>query len=276
MLYFHLNPNFQILSKYVQFPYSVELMEQYHIDGYDIVLDQIYTDEAVAEIENGFKLILNGYGLEDHYDNLFFLLLCKIQEHEAILDELYFQYTQKKRTKELASLLLTFAESPAKQYDALLLKTFKGTAKISDKPTIKWIGETIKQAILAGKMPLGDYEYRIMKDFFEETTDGLQLNSANLAIEAQKTILSPTNKVKSMYADICLHLYTYLNNETNIKPNADTLFSDAMLNFYFDLLELFGYINADSIASERKDYMGSLLKNRIKKLNPDYQGNKTK
>ena len=276
MLYFNPKPNFQILSKYFKFQYEVELMEKYFSTGYEMVLDHLYTDEAVAEIENGFKNIINKYHLQAHHDNLLFLTLGKVQEHEAVLDEVNFQYAQRKRTKELASLLLTFTENPTKQYDALLLKTFKGTAKVSDKPTIKWIGETITKAILTGKMPLADYEYRIMNDFFDETADGKQLSITKLTIESQRKILSPINRAKSKYADICIYLYSYLVNETNIKPNPDTLFSDAMLNFYFDLLELFGFINDDKISSERKDYIGSLLKNRIKNLNPDYQGNKRK
>jgi hypothetical protein len=275
MLYFNPKPNFQTLSKYFQFQYLPEILKQQYSDGYPIVIDWYYTEEAVKAIDDGFKAIVTKYGLMEHYDNLLFLCLGKIQEIEAIQYELNFQYAQKKRTKELAGLLLAFVESPLHQYNGILLKTLKDTAKVSDKKLIQWIGNLIENAVKEGKLPLADFEYSIMEAFFEDSVDGKQLNPLKLKTEASKTIHSPKKQEKVLYADFCFYLYQYLINETVIKANPEALVSDAQLNLYFDLLELFGYINPANIESDNKDYMSALIRNRIKTLNPHYQGNKT-
>lgn len=274
MLYFNPKPNFKRLNKYYTFPHSVEQMKIYHADGYAIVLNHVYTDEAVAELETGFTALVAKYSLSAYRDDLLFLVLGKIDEHEAILDELYFQYDQRKRTKELAQLLLTVVETPPNQYDSLVLKTLLKTTKLTDKTTLQWIGSSLIDSIQSGNMLAKDFEYRIMTDFFETTENGKVLSPAKLAIEAERKIETPTKGEKASYADICLYLRPYLINETDIRPDPERLFSDAMLNFYFDLLVLFGYLDPNKIMSEPKDYMRTLLNNRIRVLNSDYQGNK--
>jgi len=271
--YFNPKPNFKRLSKYYNFPNDVALMEQYYPDGYPITLNHIYEEDDIAKTEEGFRIIAEKYKLLDYYDDLLFLVLGKVQEFEAIIDELWFQYEQQKRTKELATLLLAFANTPVKQYNSLILKTLKGTGKVTDQNTVDWIGKTLIDAIMQGKMSAQNFEYRLMKDFFEETNNGLQLSISKLTIEAQKRVSKPMRGINARYAEICFYLYDYLIKETQYSPTTDTLLPDALSNFYFDVLALFNYVNEDEIQSDKKDYMRSLLMNRIRMLNPHYHGN---
>lgn len=276
MLYFNPKPDFQLLSKYYQFPNSVEVMNAQSEDGYAIVIDWYDTDEKVAEIENAFKAILKKYGLIAHFDNLLFLLLGKTQEIEAIQYELNFQYNQKKRTKELAAFLLTYVNSDKKQLNGLALKTFTGTGKVSDTNLIQWMCDSIIKSLINGDVLVSDYEYNIRELVFDRTNTGLKLSIEKLQVQANKTVSSPYRNIRSLHAGFCFYLYQYLISETDIKPDPNAMFSDAQLMFYFDLLVLFDFINPDNVESDEKDFMRSILVNRIKTLNPHLQGNKTK
>jgi len=272
MLHFNPYPDFSVLSKYFKFQHLPEELTQQYPDAYPIVIDWYDTEEKVAHIEEGFREIIKKYKLESSFDNLLFLSLGKLQELDSIQYELDFQFAQKKRTKELATLLLFFAESSPYQIHTILFKTNKKSAPIIDKKLIDWIQTIIIQSIKDGKMKLTDFEYGIMDAFFDERKEQLDLNK--LKIAATQSLISSKKEEKRLIADFCLYLYMYLVNETDIKPNPNSLFSDAMLNFFFDLLTLYELINPDRIQSEPKDYLGTLLKNRIKVLNPHYQGNK--
>jgi len=211
MLHFNPKPDFQVLSKYFKFPYPPEILEQQYPDGYPIVIDWYDTDEAVATVANEFEAIVNRYRLIEHHDNLLFLCLGKVQEIEAIQYELDFQYAQKKRTKELAGLLLAFTESPLNQYNAILLKTdVKDTAKVFDKRLIQWIGDLITNAVKGGNFPLSDFEYRIMDSFFDLNENKKVLSKEKLKAEASKTVHSPQKQERTLYADFCLYLYMYV------------------------------------------------------------------
>jgi hypothetical protein len=270
MIYFNPQPNYQVVSKYYKFPFSPEEMEIRYADGFDIHINHIYTDEAVAAIENGFKHIMQKYSLVSHYDNLLLLTLGKVQETEAILDELYFQYNQRKRTKELANFILTFIESK-RGGNSLSLKTIWQTAKITDDALVSWVLKIIEEAVQSGNMPAGEFQYDIREILFDRTEEGLKFNVAKLKVEVDRTVVSPNKQVRKQHALLCFYLNAYIIGETNLKPNPDTLFSDQQLNLYFDILCLFGYINADNVDSENKDYMSSLLRNQLTKN----QGNKT-
>lgn len=276
MLYFNPRPNFHLLSKYILFPVSIESMEGQSQEGYAIMIDWYDTDEKVEEIDNAFKGILNRYGLNDHYDNLLFLTLGKLQEIEAIQYEINFQYNQKKRTKELAGFLLGYIEGNEDQSYTLLLKTFMGTSKVSDSNLVQWICKSIIKALIKGDMSINDYEYNIRELLFDKTDKGLILSKEKLELEAKKTIASPKRNIRALHAGFCFYIYEYLVKETNIKPDTNVMFSDAQLMFYFDLLVLFEFINRDEIDSEEKDFMRAILVNRIRTLNPHLQGNKTK
>lgn len=276
MLYFNPKPNFQQLSKYYTIPLSKEHQEYYQAHGYDIVINWYDTDEAVENISEGFMSITDKYDLSTHYDNLFYLSLVKIQENEGILDELYFQHGQKKRTKELANLLLGLSITPRKELSSILLKTLKETYKIADSKLMQALSAIIIDGVKQGNLPAGDFEFNIREMFFDNVDGVKQLNIEKLKVASNMIIESPKRREKAMQADFCFFLYAYLVNETDIKADKAVLLSDKQLNFYFDLLALFGYIEVEKIESEEKDYMGTLLKNRIKTLNPHYQGNKEK
>lgn len=269
MLYFNPKPDFKRLSKYYQFAEPSETLEFQYADGYPIVIDWYFTDEMVEEFEIKFKEIIEKHSLLQYHDDLLFLVLGKIQDVEAVVYELEFQFLQKKRTKELAGFLLSYLEAQPKQANtSVTLKTLTNTAKITDTRLIQWMFDSIVSKFEQGSMKAADFEFNIRERFFNDTPSGKALSTDKLRIEANSTIISPSRSIKSLQADFCLYMYKYLREETNIIPNQNTLMSDALLYFYFDILELVNYINPDTIESEPKDYVSALLRNRLKNINP--------
>ena len=197
-------------------------MEEVYPDGYPIVIDWLDTDEKVKEVEDKFLQILIELKLQNNYQDLLFLCLNEIQGIEAILYELNFQYAQRKRTKELAGLLLGFVENPKNEYNGLLLKTFKSTHRLTDQVLIEWVGRLIREAIERGDMSIGDFQFDIRDAFFDKTNNGFALNKIKIFAESQKTVHSSTKDINSRLADFCLRLYPYLINETHINPDKNS------------------------------------------------------
>jgi len=268
MLYFNPKPDFNKLSKYYKFSEPAETMFQQYSDGYPIIIDWYDSDEKVDAIQNRFTEIINDFGLIEHFDNLLFLVLSKIQDVEAIIDELEFQYHQKKRTKELANLLLTYFEAQPKFVNASIhLKTRTGAAKLNDPKLIQWLFDSILKGFKEGTMNIADFEYNIRERFFDDTENGKMLSKTKLNIEANAKIDSPNKSIKALQAEFCLYVYLYLRHETEIIENKNAFLSDKLLNFYFELISLFGYIDPNAIESENKDYMSSLIRNQVNKIN---------
>ena len=232
-------------------------MIQNNSDGFPIVIDWYDTDEKVQEIEDGFKAILSKYNLNSHYDNLMFMMLTKLQVMEYQAYELDLQYEHKTRARELAQVLLAFKDQNPNHVSSILIKTVTEPVKIADPQVCQWIGKLIKDAINEGGVPLTLLGMEDSKMLTEEQLKQL----------ATSKIKKPSTGGMKYVADFCLHLYLYMIKETSIRPDPNTLLSDTLSNFYFDVLTLFKLIEPTTIESEPKDYISTLLRNRIKKLN---------
>ena len=272
MLYFNPKPNFLVIGKYYSFQEDLATLTKEYSDGIPIVIDWFDTEEKVEKINEAFRSVIEKFDLSNHYDDLLFLCLNKIQEIELIELELIFQSSQQARSKELAKLLLALQDHTHNGNSQIVIKTRKDTVKITDTKLNNWLTKSIVTAVGRGDLSVSDFDLRFKDATIKDSPDALNN-------EVLKEILSsPTINLKqqgtSLFVDFCLYLYPYLVNETAIKADKNVLFSDSQLNFYFELLELFGYLSRWNIQAENKDYMSSLLWNRIRALNPHRQGNK--
>lgn len=275
MLYFNPKPDYLLLSSYYDLG-DVECLQTLYAEGHPIVIDWYDTDKKVDQFLAEFELILKRYDLVSHIDNLLFLILGKAKELETAMYELSLRYQQNKRVKELAALLLTFIETQPKNYNALLFKTdLEETVKLTDSKLLSWVRNIILDKVVNGALPIVEFGLDF-KDVISKDSDGTELNIAKLNELASMKLVKPGNKLKSLHADFCLYLYQYLVNESNIKAEKDTLLSDKLLLFYFDILVLLKFVDEDRIESDPKDYVGAMLRNKVYRLNPHLQGNKSK
>ena len=269
MEYFLLKPNYVTLSRYISFGMTQEQFEMNYADGYPLMIDAYYdsndhlkfSGDHIQEVEEGFKAITERFGLTEHHENLFFLALSKRYEMDQVAFVLQDEYLAQKRAQELAKLILAFKVTPQDKLYALQLKTndTETSPNIKDNALTSWIGKLLLDAIERNQEPIG---------LFGLTGDKFLRGSVEQLREiASRKIPNPSTGRNKYLADFCLYLYPYLINETDIRPDVSTLFSDNQLKFYFELLALLDMLNPSRIDSYPEDYMRTILKYRIKTLN---------
>ena len=267
ILPFILHPNFQTLTKYLPFDESIEELQGMYMDGFEIEANRYYTPETIKHIEDSFRAIVTKFGIEAHYDNLLLMALDKLEVILSSLFELKRLNEYKLRGKEVAQLLLAFKETEPKDYHSIHFKTRENTTKITDKRVIELILNLLSDGIRDRNYGIGSFEWTLSEQLFDETSKGKQLSIPKLEVQAKQTIISHKRKEKGLLADFCLYMFKYLEGETDMRPEKTKLLPDRMLHFYYDVLVLFELINPNSIDSEPKDYVSSLLRNRLSFLN---------
>jgi hypothetical protein len=173
----------------------------------------------------------------------------------------------KLRGREVAQLLLTFKETEPKDYHSIQFKTRLGTTKVTDKRVIELVLNLLSEGIRDRNYGIGSFEWTLSEQLFDDTPKGKQLSIPKLEVQAKQTIISHKRKEKGLLADFCLYMFKYLEVETDMRPEKTKLLPDRMLHFYYDVLVLFELIDPNTIESEPKDYVSSLLRNRILILN---------
>lgn len=270
-----LKPNLHILSKYYKFSETPENCEKLLTEGIMITPNPYYNNknqlkfggEHLKLIESDFKAITKRYDLADHYHNLLFLALAQYISIDETMLHYEEEYIYKKRSKELAGLLLALKTTSLKQFHSLQLRTNTDTIKVTDKHLCDWLGKIILEAVHNEKEPV--HLFGLSLDQFirgsTEITGNKDLNLELLKTTASMRLKAPHIGNKKYIAELCLYLYPYLVNETSIRPNSTVRFSDRQLNFYFEMLILFEMISPD-IYSDGKNYMRTVLMNYI--VNP--------
>lgn len=267
ILPFILHPNFQILTKYLPFDESPDELDILYKDGFEIEANRYYTPDTIKHIEDSFRAIVKKYYIEEHYDNLLLMALDKLEVILSSMFELKRLNEYKLRGKEVAQLLLTFKETEPKDYHSIQFKTRLGTAKVTDERVIEFILNLLSDGIRDRNYGIGSFEWTLSEQLFDETAKGKQLSIQKLEVQAKQTIISHKRKEKGLLADFCLYLFKYLESETDMRPQTTKLLPDKMLHLYYDVLVLFELINPNSIDSEPKDYVSSLIRNRLSILN---------
>lgn len=270
MLQFNFHPNYQRIHKHFQWPVTPEQMQVENPTGYPIVIDW-WDEERDKAVFNSFQEILLKYDLVEFGDDLLLLLLLKYKLIEERIYDLELDYNNRKRAKDLAMFLLLAKQTPKNKYNKLVLATNTDTAKVNDPDLVAWISQLITENIEKGNYPISLLGLAA-DDMYTERENNKELNLEKLSTAATVRLITPAKVIKEQQADLCLFIYKYLVSETDIKPEPNTWFSDKLLNFYFDILEGFQYVDHLKIESEPKDWTRTFLMNRFKQLNSYFTG----
>ncbi|RZK43070.1 MAG: hypothetical protein EOO90_05290 [Pedobacter sp.] len=257
-------PNFRKLQDYN--PLTAEQITAIEeLGGVHLELD--YMDEVeYLRFAEGLKTIATKFGLEDHYTELLYLIL-KQNEHMRVLYDAYWDnYNDDLTSREVAKILLAYKTSDETQNFHLSIKTFTDTVTLKDSAIARWMMEEIYNKIEAGEFPLGLFGVKIVYNLFgDEFGTAKQITDERLKATANLSPRKPTVKLKKLYTEFCLYIQLYLINQTHLTIADGVLLTDAHANFFFDVLELIGYLNRDKIESEPKDYIHAMFNNYIKK-----------
>ncbi len=214
-----------------------------------------YDEDSFIELSNGLKTILTKYNLDDHYTELLYLVLKKDEEIRTTYNSLWQNYNDDKTSKEVAEFLLAFKQSKPNQPFQLTAKAFTGSVSIKNTYISRWMCETIYTAIEKQEFPLRLFGAKVLHNLFGSNPfDVNEISTERLEATSKLNPRKPTTKVKRLYIEFCLFIQIYLINETNLTIPDGVRLTDSQANFFFDVLELLGYLDSDSV-SVPKDYI---------------------
>jgi len=225
---------------------------------------EIFNDEAA--FEKSFKELLTKYNLIDHYNNLLYLTLYIYDQVWQSIQIAYDDYSSKKRTRELAQLLLMLKGTKKGKLDQIMFKSLTDTAKTTDSLLNDWISGTLIEALEQKKFPIGGFGATVLEMLSDEEhpLKPDTVNEAKLQQYAKMRLIHPKNRINKAKVSISLLVYSYLEGETQLKAEGEASFSDVQLNFFFELLELLKQVDRNNMKSLPKDYMRTLIFNVVK------------
>jgi hypothetical protein len=197
------------------------------------------------------------------------LSLSLFDDIYARIQHTYDDYESKKRARELAKLLLQLIPNSPFKPTAVTFKAsqLEYDAKITDPILNQWIRQTLHSAITTGQFPLRQFGDSVISMIgYNPTSDEpVTLDIDRLKAILKQRLIHPKNLIRKGNYQLAKAINTYLQQGTTLKATEGVDFSDEQLSFLFDLLALFKQVNVDEIASERKDFMGTLMRNQSNK-----------
>lgn len=260
---FKVSLNFDRLKSY--FPNITDQQKALIIEqgGYTINFESEYHDEVYQELYVGLSEILNRYNLEDHINELYYIIILLDNQYQEIRYSSEVAYNDDKTAKEVAQFLLTFKNAQPKQAFQLVAKSLTDTGAIKNPDVAKWMCQVIYDALEARNIPFDTFGEQIYLHLFGmNPLDGEPISMERLETASNLSVRKP--KFSNLLFKFCLHLRTYLNDETELKSGDNVLLSDIHANLFFDAFEFLGYLNRNNIQSEPKDYMHTLFRNQLK------------
>jgi len=250
-------PDFRKLNDYFSNLQEHHILEVEKIGGVPVHLEY-YNEQMLRELETDLHRLLDLYGLQPHYTEMLYLILSKSEEIGKQFTAYKQKYNDDTKIKEIATFLLGILTIKPNETLQLNIKpSLSETIKLKNNDVTKWLIEMIYQAVENQDFPLslfGTQIYTLFDDGF-----GGSLSPAKMKKASELKPDNPKHKLLPMLADMCFYLQAYLINQTHLTLQPNTYLSDAQANFFFDLLSMLSYIESDSIGSEPKDYIYSLL-----------------
>jgi|GEM_PF-2131411 len=258
-----LHPDFNKLHTYFPNTTDADIANIDQAGGVPLYLDYM-NEERFSHLSEGFKVVCAKYGIQDHYTELLFLILKKNEQIAARYVAYWQNYNDDKTSSEVAKFLLAFKEADPKHHFQLVAKPVTGSVAVKDTAVAKWMMEQIYKAVEAREFPLEVFGEKLVYDLFGDDADtDKPISSDRLKATSMLNPRKPTVRIKKLYVEFCLYIQVYLINQTSLTAPPETLLTDAQANFFFDALELIGYLNRDHIESEPKDYIHAMIKNNI-------------
>jgi hypothetical protein len=231
--------------------------------GYLINFESEYYDEVYQELYEGLSEILTRYHLEDHINELYYIVILMDNQCQEIRYHQETAYNDDKTAKEVAQFLLAFKSAKPNQAFQLVAKSMTDTASIKNPVIAKWMSQLILDAIEAKNFPFEVFGESILLHLFGKNP----MEEKSISMERLES--ASTMKIKKpTYSDLlfrfALQIRTYLNEYTDLKTTGTVLLANSHANLFFDIFELFGYFHRNNIESEPKDYIHALFRNQLK------------
>ena len=142
--------------------------------GYWFNFEWGYEDSRYIRIYNELFIILEGYDLQEHINELYFILITLDDDFMAIKDLSDQDYIDTQTAKEVAQFLLTYKSSKPNQAFSLVAKSLTSSVSIKDERIAKWMCQLIYDAIEAKDFQLTDYEGKVVIYHKDEPIDLLE------------------------------------------------------------------------------------------------------
>jgi|GEM_PF-4972064 len=249
---------------------DVLLLDRY---GYEFIplleIDAVWKEEQRINIETAFQELAERYKIVQHYDTLLYICLVESNNAELKLKGKHDTYKSYRRLKELAQLLLLYNAEQKYKPKTIAVASLTDKVKLNDEVLIEWLGTTIKNAIEEQKFSVaqfGEEAFTLTSNTDGKIIAGKQTLNYN-AIEglAKRYMREPGIRERNKYLSSFLFMVlNFLSNETVLTTKPNVKFSDDQLNFLFYIAKLFDWLQEDDFESEPKDYIKTLLNNRVK------------
>ncbi|WP_316808093.1 hypothetical protein [Pedobacter agri] len=238
------------------------------VQSVNIILEYI-GEENFERISTKLRVELEKIHLEEHHNELLYLLLLKNEQIRVRYDAYWQNYNDDLTSKEVAKFLLTFKESkPTEHFQLVAKPSLSSSSAIKDTAIAKWMCEVLYNRIETKEFPLGLFGEKLVYDLFgNDPQSDNPIDIDRLRTIANRSPKLPTVRLKKLYVELCCYLQPYLNEQTHIKVQTGTILSDQQANLFFEILEMIGYIDGGKITSEPKDYMHSMFSKHAKLYN---------
>jgi hypothetical protein len=258
-----LNPDFNKLKEYFPNITDADKTRIEQAGSVPAVLE--YMSEAgFLRVSEGLRTIVETYGVSDHYEELRYLILQKNEQIRERYDAYWLNYNDDLTSKEVAKFLLAYKVSKPNQDFQLVAKPLTGSVAVKDTTVAKWMCEQIYKAIEAKEFPFGVFGEKILYNLFgEDFNSDAPISMERLKATAELKPRKPTVRIKKLLVEFCLYIQVYLINETTLTAPPEVLLTDAQANFFFDVLELIGYVDKETVAIP-KDYIHAMFNNHVK------------
>jgi len=259
-----LNPDFNKIKEYIPNITDADIPLIQQAGGVPVYLEYM-SEDGYLRVAEGLKQVLNTDGIADHYEELLYLILQKNEQIRERYDAYWQNYDDDLTSKEVAKFLLAYKESKPNQQFHLVAKPITGSVAIKDTAIARWMCEQIYKAIEGRDFPLGIFGDKLLYDLFgDDFASDSPIPLDRLKAIAELSPRKPTVRVKQLLVEFCLHLQVYLIKHTSLTLQSDILLTDAQANFFFDILELIGYVDREDVESEPKDYIHAMFRNHVK------------
>jgi hypothetical protein len=220
---------------------------------------QYFSAEGYGKLFMGLKTCLKHYEIEEHFTELLYIIINKVEENEAIFERKQQEYSQYEASSQLANFLLIFKDKDPNSVFQITAKSNTKTAQVKESSLAKWMYQTIYTAVENKQFPMDEMGLRILNDLFgNDPFNAEEISDERLRKIATLKVYKPS--YKPFLAELCHHLKHYLIEHTHFQIDEGKNMTDKLANFYFDVLELLGYVDREKVAVP-KDYIYSTLNN---------------
>ncbi|MGN6641257.1 MAG: hypothetical protein ACTHJ8_20270 [Mucilaginibacter sp.] len=211
--------------------------------------------------------LLSKYNLQETADTLLYIALYENERAWAVYENAHRKYESLKLAKELAQLLLAFKQTAENKLFKLKLETFTATTKVTFPNLIAWIGQMIEKGLSNADFTLpqlGEGVFHLLADQEKGIKVGEPIDYTVIQQMALQRIRAPRMLEKKLLAAFLYNTWVYLDQETELISAEGRHFSDAQMNFLFDIAEMLGWLDRNRIDAPPKDYLYSLFANHLK------------